>query len=677
MHASPDAGRFAAFLARARRRSQAVAALRGSAVGFGLAAIALLAGAHRGSAAAAAAITAALVVVGVVIAATMAARQRVSHLIEQRTPGSRNLVFTAAELIERPDAAAPYIATRVLRDATQLTSSLDLRQIIPSRTAAIALTAGLVAWSGAIVIASYASDNTRLGPSSERAATILGIDIEVTPPDYAARPSQVLHDPARIEVLAGSRLRVTVTADAADVTIDTISASLPLAVDGRTFSTTVLADADGYLAFAPKAANGSLGARRLVGLSVTPDQAPRVRLTAPGKDMIVRNGQFVLPFAIEADDDLGLASLKLLYTRISGSGENFTFTEGEVPVTITRASDRSWSATGSWALAPLKLEPGDMVIYRGAATDRRPGSPPAESDRFIVEIAAPGAMAGEGFAIDDRLDKYAISQQMVILNTERLLAKRATLPEDDYRREAEGVAAEQRQVRAEFVFMLGGELADLGVDLTTLNEEVEAAGEADLAAGRMANQGRTDLLRAIRFMSVAAARLAERDLTAALPTEREALTYLQRAFSRSRYLLRTLSERERLDLSRRLTGVLAALDRSSRPAAEPPPNPRVMAVRRALAEMAALAADANRGSTGIAARATALAEQVLRIDPSSAPLRDVATAITQASWDRAATGLAAIARASLPADPAHVANPELDALAGALADALRRRGRQP
>jgi hypothetical protein len=114
--------------------------------------------------------------------------------------------------------------------------------------------------------------------------------------------------------------------------------------------------------------------------------------------------------------------LKLHYTRVAGSGENFTFTEGDVPVEITRASDRGWTARASWPLGPLALEPGDMLIYRGVATDRRPGAPPAESNALIVEIAAPGALPSEGFAIDDRQDKYAISQQMVIVNTERLLA---------------------------------------------------------------------------------------------------------------------------------------------------------------------------------------------------------------------------------------------------------------
>jgi hypothetical protein len=213
---------------------------------------------------------------------------------------------------------------------------------------------------------------------------------------------------------------VTVTAEAAGVT-STRSTLATARGSGRTISTTVLADADGYLALRTKRPpTGRSGRDGLSDCPVTPDESPRVRLTAPGKDLIVRNGQFVLPFAIAADDDLGLASLRLLYTRISGSGENFTFTRRwKCPSRSRSPSESRMDSQRIVGAAPLKLEPGDMVIYRGVATDRRPGSPPAESDRFIVEIAAPGAMPGEGFCDDDRMDKYAISQQMVILNTER------------------------------------------------------------------------------------------------------------------------------------------------------------------------------------------------------------------------------------------------------------------
>jgi hypothetical protein len=677
MPASPERATFADWLVRVQRRLRLLAAVRGAAWGLLAAALARLAGGDGQSVLMVAAVTAALVAIGAAGAVLLATRVHVASLVEHRAPASRNLVFTAAELIAGQHRTSPPVSSRVLADASAFASRLDLSQIIPARGAVASAAIAAILWisTSAVLAGGWWTRTSAAGPSSASAATVSGIDVTITPPGYTGRPVERLHDPVRITAFAGSRLDVTVIADAAAVTVETIDRTQALGQqDGRAFVVTLLADADGFLAFAPTAANGSAGARRLIGLSVTPDRPPAVRITDPGKDMLLTSGVRTLSVGVEADDDLALASLKLRYTRVAGSGETFTFTEGDVPVVVAQTNDRAWTARASWPLGALALEPGDMLIYRGVATDRRPGAPAAESNAFIVEIAAPGAVPSEGFGIDDRQDKYAISQQMVILNTERLLARRPSMTPADYQREAEGIAAEQRQVRAEFVFMMGGELADFGLDSTTLNEEVEAAGESDLAAGRMANQGRADLIRAIRSMSRAAARLADPDLARALPIEKEALTFLQRAFSRSRYILRTLSERERLDLSRRLTGTLAALDRETRPAALPPPSPRVAAIRRVLADLGALSADANRGAPDVAARATALAEQVLRIDPSSPPLRDVATAIAQASWDRAATALAAIARAELPAEPARGANPRLDALAGALADALRRAG---
>jgi len=271
---------------------------------------------------------------------------------------------------------------------------------------------------------------------------------------------------------------------------------------------------------------------------------------------------------------------------------------------------------------------------------------------------------------------------MVIVKTERLLGRRAKMPADELLSETLDLAAEQRQVRAEFVFMMGGELADAGVDLNSLNEEVEAAGEEDLAAGRLANQGRLDILRAIRSMSRAASRLADGDATAALPLEKEALAFLQRAFSKSRYILRTLGARERLDLSRRLTGVLAAIGRDRRAAVEAPRSPRADALRSVLSEVASLTLDGPADSVRIGA----LAQRALQIDPASAQVREAAAklttleiavterrgpAATGALRDEAAVMLAALVRRELPAGSAPTVPAELAGLAGALADTLR------
>ena len=186
-------------------------------------------------------------------------------------------------------------------------------------------------------------------------------------------------------------------------------------------------------------------------------------------------------------------------------------------------------------------------------------------------------------------------------------------------------------------------------------------------------------------MSRAATRLADSAITDALPHEKEALTYLQRAFARNRYILRMLAERERLDDSRRLTGALQDLARPMRPAAEAAAPPRAVALRRVLSELAALAA-ADITGDACAKALSALAQRTITIDPASAPLREIATALSDAAarpaWlaspvarttalHPAATALAAAIRAELPADSRRRSNAELDKLAGALAAALR------
>jgi hypothetical protein len=95
------------------------------------------------------------------------------------------------------------------------------------------------------------------------------------------------------------------------------------------------------------------------------------------------------------------------------------------------------------------------------------------------------------------------------------------------------------------VFMTGGEVED---------EVAEAEQSHEVVEGRLENQAHLELLTAIREMSRAEAALNDADTNRALGFERAALKALQRAFDRRRYLLRTLSERARLDPARRLTG---------------------------------------------------------------------------------------------------------------------------
>jgi hypothetical protein len=620
----------------------------------------------------------------------------IAAIVERRTPVSKNVLMTAAELASAPrKSTAVHVIERIHRDAAGVVRKLDYSSLIPIRRAAGSLAAGSLAWIAMVVLAARTGD-LRAPSTAAEAATIGEITVVVVPPAYAALDSVVLRNPDRIEALAGSRLRISVVAAAALVELEMLArtTSLSLSQSGA-FTGEVVADEDGFIGV--RATGSTVGAgtmnvaTRLIGLSVTPDNLPRTRVTVPGRDLLVPDARRTISLTVEADDDIALASLQLKYTKVSGSGEQFAFTDGEVPLGITRTSATNWTATGSWDISSLSLVPGDMVIYRAVASDGRPNAPVADSDTYILEIAGPGALLSGGFSIDDEFDRYAVSQQMVILKSERLFARKASTDSGAFALESLDLAAEQRKVRAEFIFMMGGELADEVeaelAGLGDLNEHAHAALDDEAISGRLAHEGRLDLIRAIRSMSHASAALTGAQLDSALTHEGLALEYLQRAFARTRYILRTLTERERLDPARRLTGVLATAARDVAPARRAESDSAAVALRALLADVATLAAQvAARGESESAGIAGGLALRVLRIDPGAVELQEISSALNAAAAairgarsaealalvGGAATSLAEALRTKVYAAPLVAGTAESRRLEGALADALRR-----
>ena len=152
------------------------------------------------------------------------------------------------------------------------------------------------------------------------------------------------------------------------------SATGPLAssrVAGETIAETIAAES-GYFViepFDPAAKQDP----RLIPIAVTRDAAPIVRIERPGRDLVLPNTKASVAVATSATDDFGVQSLEIRYTKVSGTGEQFEFEEGTLPVTVTRESDIVWKGVGQIPIASLKLEPGDALVYRAVAQDGRPG----------------------------------------------------------------------------------------------------------------------------------------------------------------------------------------------------------------------------------------------------------------------------------------------------------------
>jgi hypothetical protein len=682
-----------AFLGRVGRRLKWLRAADGAAIG--LAAVALAGLAWQGAGPR-------LIILAALIAMTVGALLRaltsratpamLAFAVEQRVPAFKNVLITAEELSQTPSTG--YVRDAVFSAAAHLVRDVDIVSLFPARrrgaalVAAAAACAATLAWPLVQVRHEPTTAQARTAPVG--LATIEAVDVRVEPPAYTGLAPNTMRNPARIEAIAGSRLEFVVRGHAERMIAETLRAHDTLDAQGETFTGIVPADADGFVAL-QSYNQGRVGDRRLIGLVIRPDEPPRVRIVQPGHDQRFPAAPHTIQLDIEATDDLALSTLVVRYTKVSGSGERFTFTEGQMPLSVSRRDDRTWTAHATWALDTLHLEPGDMVVYRALASDRRASSVPGgttESESFIVEIDSPAAVAAPGFSTDPGQDRRAVSQQMVILETERLLAKRATLSAEELQNESAQLAAEQRKVRVEFVFMLGGELGespDLATSMTDVNEEEEAQHEQELLAGHAANAGYVALLHAIRAMSRADHFLTAGDPATALPHERAALTQLEAALSRRRMLLRAFSTRERLDLSRRLTGSLADALSEERPPATASADAQTIALRTVLADLASI--DATQTGPSAAAHASALAERVLRVDASSDRLQTIAADLAAAgramrearahdagsAVDHASTALAQYLRERL-LDAPRRESVEDARLRGAWRDALRSRG---
>jgi hypothetical protein len=536
--------------------------------------------------------------------------RRVAVAVERRTPHFENLLATSEEIRLR-HTVHPIVAAEVVRQTVDRLGRISLPLVAPIGPAlliALVVSAGalLVGWRD---LAPPASPSAEVRQPRSGTAGIVSYTVRIEPPAYTGRDPQTMANPAEVRALEGSRVRIDAVADTPVELTDSNGGAAQLSVVGGRHTIELVADRTKVLLL--RTVTPTPGSR-LISLFVEGDRRPSVRISTPGRDLIFSASTGRVPIQVHAEDDIGLASVEVRFTRVSGSGEAFTFQEGSLPLTLVRTERTRWQGNAVLSLEALQLREGDTWVYRATARDGKPDADVAVSESFVIEIGRVGEAASGGFALPEEKQRQAISQQMVIVKTERLQAAKSTLSGGGFVEQSRALAVEQRMVRAEFVFMTGGEVDD---------EIVEAEHSDQLVEGRFENEGQVELLNAVRAMSRAEAALNDADTARALTFERAALAALQRAFDRRRYLLRTLPERARIDLDRRLTGDRAAARSWNRPPADPREPVKLSELRALMHALSTLGTLGTPGTLGT------LGTQVLALDPEDPATQAAARAL--------------------------------------------------
>lgn len=545
----------------------------------------------------------------------------VAWRIEQSDPSFKNLIVTAEELLRRPGRSPEWIGDRVLREAASRLQQADIRSSTPVASPAL-IALGALAAAAVLPIAIRSQQQDRPGVPGQAAVDPFRrptvVDVRLQPPAYTNRPATSFVNPERLEALEGTRL--TVSTRSSDLRIRFGDRPLAMTSAGGQRTAELQLSESGYLAIESE---GSVSADpvRFVPVTVIADRAPIVRVERPGRDLLLPNARATVDIDAAADDDIGLGSLALKYTKVSGSGEEFEFVEGELPLSVTRQSTQSWRARGRIPVAALGLAPGDSLVYRLTARDGRPNlAGSSSSDTFFVEIAGPGLVPLEGFEMPPEQDRYALSQQMIVVKVRRLREREKALSPTALDEETGAIAAEQRAVRGNFVFLMGGHVED---------EEEEAEQSSEIQEGRLENTARREISRAVSHMTTAEQALTAHDTSAALGAALKAVESLQRAFTRNRYILRTMPSRLRIDPSRRLSGSLSDVKDAERPVADPATAPDALLARQLLADVIALMSRlrSDSSSAQAAAALSSAAERALAARPGDARWASIAQSL--------------------------------------------------
>ena len=195
---------------------------------------------------------------------------------------------------------------------------------------------------------------------------------------------------------------------------------------------------------------GSAAGQRLVALEPRADSAPTVVLDQPPRDTVLAAAAGVIPLLASARDDIGIVSGWFEIIVTSGSGESFK----SRTAAIGRAAGndaRILQLAGALRLDSLALQAGDIVHLRAVARDANPaGDAAAGSSETrtlrVYRVGESDSVAVEG-APPPEVGKSELSQRMLIMLTERLVAQMRRLSRESVTSESRSIGAEQSRLR--------------------------------------------------------------------------------------------------------------------------------------------------------------------------------------------------------------------------------------
>lgn len=165
-----------------------------------------------------------------------------------------------------------------------------------------------------------------------------------------------------------------------------------------------------------------------------------------------------LQISAKLSDDFLVSQAFIVATVARGSGENVKFREVKLP--ITQANFKETKIVKNIDLKALNFTPGDELYYYWAAIDnKRPEPNYSKSDTYFVVYKDTANVEESELATMamNILPEYFRSQRQIIIDTEKLIAKRKKVAAKEFNSTSNEIGFDQKALRLRYGQYLGEE----------------------------------------------------------------------------------------------------------------------------------------------------------------------------------------------------------------------------
>lgn len=309
---------------------------------------------------------------------------------------------------------------------------------------------------------SLTGDSTEVAVSKPLIPGFREAEVQITPPAYTGLPEKTSHD-LNISSVAGTalkwRVRFSGSKDLKVTLNNSRGEELAFTPRGEVFEYTDRLRASGLYGLRAYWKDSLIYQSDYYHLEALIDAPPRIE---PASRELYRfhfmHEPKTLRIAAKVSDDFLVKQVYVVATVARGSGENVKFREVRFPV--SNAAFKTGNMSKTIDLKALNFAPGDELYYYWAAVDNKAPEPNfSKSDTYFLVYKDTSALKESELATlaVNILPEYFRSQRQIIIDTEKLIAKRKQMSRQEFNSASNEIGFDQKALRIRYGQYLGEE----------------------------------------------------------------------------------------------------------------------------------------------------------------------------------------------------------------------------